>query len=135
MTKEQLDAIRRRAEAATEGPWEADDRGEGKRVIPRPRFRIMAPKSKRRMVPACLWDEGSGPACYDADFIAHSRQDVPALLAYIDRLHEVENAARDYKAMVDNFLAGGITGEQEWDNVPALVLSNILAALAEWRGK
>lgn len=57
-----LDAIRARAEAATEGPWFAWDRAVGWNIV------ITRPE--------------------DAAFIAAARTDVPALLAEVERLRE-----------------------------------------------
>ncbi len=87
MTPEQFAEIRARCEAATPGPWQAHHRhvhcspsddeqsGLGLEVTgpPEPTLRGMY---------ACA---------ADANFIAHSRADVPALLAYIA---ELEEAAR-----------------------------------------
>lgn len=83
-----LDEIRERAEKATKGPWFVEkfyheeqeyqeyiksaavvhDNGTSLRVITR--------------------NDWSNPVVTDLEFIAHAREDVPRLLAYIDKLHE-----------------------------------------------
>src|SRR5690606_5031629 len=101
-----LDAIRERAEAATPGPWEAREGDlEGKPASEYVRtllanrerdettsgrlFLTLAPnpidpERGATVVPALT---GDGPqAEANATFIAHTRTDVPALLAEVDRL-------------------------------------------------
>jgi hypothetical protein len=70
MTTNKLDltAIRKRAESATEGPWEWD---ESSNCIDAPGFEV------------CI-----DAMNHDAEFIAHARQDVPALIAEVERLRE-----------------------------------------------
>lgn len=95
MTDEELDVIRQRAAKATRGPWLADDQVED----------WVAP-SKRHVgvyVRFYQWNgrlnhvsfvtarrvghpNGSLRPIADADFIAHAREDIPALLAEIARL-------------------------------------------------
>lgn len=83
-----LDAIEARCDAATPGPWHAtgrdDDPGdEGWRVngggVPG--------SASERAVAAC--PTYSRHAAQDMAFIAHSRTDVPALVAEVDRLREL----------------------------------------------
>ena len=87
-----LEAIKARAAAATEGPWEWDDPGIGQHWS--------CPKPWMEVVNA---DVACGPYCYggsvrpiesaaDGQFIAHAREDIPALVAEVERLR----AARDY---------------------------------------
>lgn len=84
MTREELAAIRERAEKSTPGPW-----------VRRGQWIVGGDKG---------WDEVLAPDdvecglyCYggtsrielseeDADFIAHAREDIPALLTHIDEL-------------------------------------------------
>lgn len=82
MSELDLAAIRERAESATPGPWVA---------IPNVR-------------PAVVSDDGDGywtdvadafEEEADAEFVAHAREDVPALLAEVDRLRD---AAEDREA-------------------------------------
>jgi hypothetical protein len=80
-----LDAIEARAEAATEGPWWPEGKVIGGWRI-YARDREQAPDftevgSVREVF------VGTGQHDADADFIAHARTDVPALLAEVRRLH------------------------------------------------
>lgn len=71
LTAEQIEAIRNRAEAATEGPW---NYGFAYGIIV---------ESKTTEVVA----EECGVIRYpDAEFIAEARTDIPALLAEVERL-------------------------------------------------
>ena len=77
-----LDAIRRRCDATTEGPWLANVDGYGEGLMP------VIPETVLRNPTR----EESKQAWIDAAFIAHAREDVPALLARVAELM-VENAA------------------------------------------
>jgi hypothetical protein len=72
-----LDAIRQRCDQATSGPWksyvEGRDHDSGSSFI------MTSGKDI----------ELSGATVADQDFIAHARQDVPQLLAEIERLKRV----------------------------------------------
>lgn len=95
MTDEQLAAIRARCDAATPGPFEVWMHGEnaGWDVIRR--------AGLIGYVLLCVVSEKSL-----ADFIAHARTDIPALLAEIEHLRaEIATAARYFKAGV------ALTGE------------------------
>ncbi len=82
LTNDQLEAIRKRAEKATEGPWKVYDeycdtveREEDGECIAR-----IASRDKRND---------------DMEFITHARTDIPKLLAEIDRLHGILHDARE----------------------------------------
>ena len=83
MTREQLDAIRARVEAATLGPWEA--------VTPK-RYAAVRSDAERCYVytqgkiPADTHPDTVARQQRDAQFIASAREDVPALLAEVERL-------------------------------------------------
>lgn len=85
-----LDAIHARCEKATPGPW------------------FCEPEHQRDTRPADTYDV-LGPEGYlaanqehpDADFIAHARTDVPALLDEIKRLRELNARAQ---ALLDGYL-------------------------------
>ena len=90
MTPEELKACRERAEAATPGPWEMSRRddvmgGFDYFVEAGPLCVAVAAEDARPT-------RGMG-AKRDAAFIAHARQDVPRMLATIDKLRE--DAAAD----------------------------------------
>ena len=85
LTQSELEAIAKRAEVATEGPWKWDVEERG------------------------LWNDDQNVACVvsikgetwfdmhetDADFIAHAREDIPRLLAEIRRLKTIVNNVRE----------------------------------------
>lgn len=76
-----IDAIRARCEAATPGEWKEEPNLGG---VPC----VIAPSQNRAI--AELYRAHDGQSCVDADFIAHARQDIPALLAEVDRLREAQ---------------------------------------------
>jgi hypothetical protein len=85
-----LDEIRARAEAATPGPWHLD----GRSICADVEISHDGPvDGKWRKTVACsvgAWLSGR-PTDTDAEFIAHAREDVPALLALVESL-TAENA-------------------------------------------
>jgi hypothetical protein len=85
MTGEELAAIRERAESATQGPWEQPAYPVGDMV-----YRL-TDRSPDGLIAKC-----ERPT--DADFIAHARTDIPALLAELDRLRLV--MARSYADVI-----------------------------------
>jgi len=105
-----LDPIRQREQAATEGPWGWFDGSDYTDVVAD--YQSTGPGSYqcRQQVARVEadWyfdnpqhedqdeDDASEQACADADFIAHARQDVPALLAEIERLRAQLAASRDH---------------------------------------
>ena len=78
-----LDAIRKRAEAATKGPWY---RGEGYEQSKRGNY--VASESNGLIICAEQDDTDCVLSTEDAEFIAKAREDVPALLAEVERLKE-----------------------------------------------
>jgi hypothetical protein len=103
VTKEQLEAIRKRAEAATAAKiseWYVDD--EYSNVVVRDAW-------------DCELIAQGIPKLEDAEFIAHARKDVPALLAEIDRLRgnlrtiEVLTTCGDTKDFAKRALANEAT--------------------------
>lgn len=78
VSREQLDEIRKRCEAATPGPWvsylEDRDQLSGESFI----ARGANPAEEDLYL--------SGATDHDIEFIAHARQDIPVLLAEIERL-------------------------------------------------
>ena len=89
LSEKEIEAIRKRAEMATEGPWQKDGAID-----------IHSPNGTEV---AAAW---GGYA--DQEFIAHAREDIPKLLAEIDRLNselskysqsEFENMCEDWYAL------------------------------------
>ncbi len=88
-----LDAIEARAEAATPGPWREPKNGLGLG------WTIFPKNSKGWSIATC--DSGT-----DADFIAHARTDVPALVAELRVAREVVEAACQLVADEESQLGG-----------------------------
>ena len=78
-----LAEIRARVEAATEGPWEAFGTTVGAFTGPGDCggcSGLLSPEHE----PSCYWSEIAGASEPDAEFIAASRTDLPALLAAVE---------------------------------------------------
>ena len=72
-----LDEIRQRTEAATDGPWERFDTPDYAEI------HVLGGK-EAGFLPVALAGEA-----YNANFIAHAREDIPYLLSEVDRLNKV----------------------------------------------
>lgn len=72
LTNADMAEIKKRAEAATEGPWNKFP------IVDNDEFVVIGGD----MVAETVYEEA------DATFIAHARQDVPALLAEVERLRK-----------------------------------------------
>ncbi len=86
LTKEELEEIAKRAEAATPGPWETHDEeaNVGEAWVRRAVTFPVKSFSEKSIV-------GSSIDIATAEFIAHARTDIPALLAHIAGLEaEIE---------------------------------------------
>ncbi|MGE7271417.1 hypothetical protein ACQKK5_08155 [Brevibacillus panacihumi] len=83
MSTEQLAATRERAERATEGPW---------RVVPDTIGGIPIFDVRDRL------DRSLVHTVEDAEFIAHARTDIPALLTEITRLRTALSEMAEYEA-------------------------------------
>jgi len=102
MTDEELQAIEQRAEAASQGPWTLFGAGNA----------CVYADSEGSIVASCGLCVGRPRDGRNAEFIAHARADVPALLGEIRRLRE------DNERMTQNAVAA----ERE----------RIAAALEKW---
>lgn len=83
-----IDAIRARAEAATPGPWEWNTerfKGGWSGITGKDNAEILFPNHCNDGDDGYAWFEDF-PNDADAAFIAHAREDIPALLAEVDRL-------------------------------------------------
>lgn len=74
LTNAEIEAIRKRAQAATEGPWQLADTYDGAWIL----------DSDDDII------SGTVSRIVDAEFIAHARTDIPKLLAEIERLRKFE---------------------------------------------
>lgn len=95
LSKEQLQAIRERCEAATPGEWKVSVdyvyKIDGDREI---------------LIADC-------PNVHDAAFVAHAREDIPALLAEVERLEEENQRLRGALEKIEN-LARHHTDNPDW---------------------
>lgn len=87
MTTPDYAAIRARLDAATPGPWEADDPIDGDSVVMVPGLSCLG------HCPDCGTRAGFDPG--DADLIAHAPADLAALLVENQRLRDAIQAVRD----------------------------------------
>jgi hypothetical protein len=96
MDETRLREIEERAKAATPGPWrtrvdDIDDWGQVRGLGPDGRMWTVAMARAGRFVSseeedACRWPSKADPYGHNAEFIAHAREDVPALVEEIRRL-------------------------------------------------
>ncbi|MCG5252570.1 ead/Ea22-like family protein [Brevibacillus agri] len=108
ITPEELAAIRERAERATPGRWS---------IAGRPPCVVSNPTGPREVI--CVGQdsnvEGQRDNWDDMQFIAHAREDIPKLLAEIERLQSVIRGVRsianefDYMSILGylDYLDGG----------------------------
>lgn len=87
MTKEQIDAIASRATAAERGPWEALNGGDNETSTfidgPEGDVLIRDSRGSGHLREDYVWIEKP-----NAEFIAHAREDIPALLAEVRLLRD-----------------------------------------------
>lgn len=107
--REELAAIRERAEAATEGPW-VDGMGTHGNPADGPEFcevRTTPTDDHTRGITIAELDLVQA-AAQDAEFIAHARADVPRL---VDALEAVLETADEWAASP----AVGASSEEQWE--------------------
>jgi hypothetical protein len=115
-----LDAITARAEAATPGPWTKFPEGPTPPVVamlnqpPGPLYVC----TERGVEPSDLAEP-------DADFIAHARADVPALVSELRAAREVVEAAAGFSAFMNEDAE-----DLQW---PDEQLADLAASLAAYR--
>lgn len=98
LSRERIEEIAARAEAATEGPWEVGGGGGAHMDGTRDWYTVDCPWNERTKYRIGL----AAMQLPEAEFVAHAREDVPALLAHIAaleaeiaRLRAVVKAARE----------------------------------------
>ena len=97
-----LEAIKARVAAATEGPWEWDDTTIGQHWS-HPEPRAVVVDDEVSCMDYC-YGGSSNPIKSDADgqFIAHAREDIPALVVEVERLRaQLDNPRDEYHTMVE----------------------------------
>lgn len=94
MSQEQLDAIQARAEVAERGPWEVTNGGDNGTSTfiegPDGDVLIRNMRGHGHLSEEYVWIEEP-----TAQFIAHAREDIPALLAEVDRLRALTAVTED----------------------------------------
>ena len=121
-----LEAIKARANAATEGPW-------GARELPQ-MVRGASATLHSAHGTGEVWsvefspEIGSTVSIPDAEFIAAARQDIPALLAEVERLSGIVDRVREVHAPIDalntrynqvqKVCTGCGTDDGNWQNWP-----------------
>lgn len=80
LTTQELEAIRKRAEQATEGAWEMDITDDGNTM----EFSVTFDVDNY----AAIMCDSVLDSLATADFIANARTDIPKLLAEVDRLND-----------------------------------------------
>jgi len=109
-----LASIEARANAATEGPWEQGHNWDASQWI-------KGGSGGRKFRPSSDTSYGWVPTTADAEFIAHARTDVPALLALV----------RDQQAKLDRVLElAHWAGKRGWQIAPATLRNTINEASA-----
>lgn len=108
-----LDAIKARAEAATEGPWRLDGPwwidDPSDPDCPAALAMVTGPGRVGIMVP-----ERTDANDADAEFIAHARTDVPALVAEVERLQAVVARVEALAVTVDNRMMATAKPAEIW---------------------
>jgi len=99
-----LEMIRLRADAATDGPWSRHE------------FDHAAILEGQRVIASMMWD---GQEDANAEFIARSRGDVPALLAAVEAVRAIHVPSEDHPEghfpyCVGCYAAGGYDGAPPW---------------------
>ena len=119
-----LDEIEARANAATPGPWEADGSAH-----------VLTAGNTATFVARCADPDGSDAGVPDAEFIAHARTDVPALLDALEkvlRLHPrvvVLHADPEFGRMEDDAICGACIVNHEPADWPCPTVEAITTAL------
>jgi len=140
MTDEELAAIKARAEAATPGPWEcrnaAGTRHDG--IVTRI-HRVRQRHTSGPTGPSALLVESDNHAlgCDQEDanteFIAHAREDIPALLAELLAWREIGRAVAD--AMPQSRYTAWFTPPRIKGVTIEGLAQNFIELDAEWRAK
>ncbi|ATW60863.1 hypothetical protein SEA_BENTHERDUNTHAT_93 [Gordonia phage BENtherdunthat] len=102
MSELDLDAIEARARAATPGPWEFHDEDihrnpwVTRKIVrdnePYHELNVLKVRMARHARDECCWP----PTSTDAEFIAHARTDVPALVSRVRELEAIIRRVAEY---------------------------------------
>jgi hypothetical protein len=110
-----LDAIKARANAATPGPWSGDPTGTvcaDADLIPDPKGGEILPADGPMEVAECYRNERPDERARNAEFIARAREDVPALLAQVERFEAARaNLQRNAEVLADELVQASAARE------------------------
>lgn len=128
--RETLARIRKQANAATEGPWEADPFTwkPGHPVPPSEWLGIEATGPVKGEVARIRLNDDEADADADAEFIAAARTDVPRLVAALDAVLDLADRLDAEAATLYNF-SGGMSDESEWLEATATRIRTALAGV------
>lgn len=145
MNQQQLDEIKARAEKATPGPWRAGDckpyspnqkspfDDYGAEITAPQQDKDKSPEYPTIVVEGGAQDEQGGAVGVllpqDADFIARARQDIPALIAEVERLRQEIDQAE--KKALDYY----VSREELRDEVERLTRAMSLSGVADTMAK
>jgi len=139
MTKQELEAIWARCEAATPGPWNYDERINCVAVYAGEKMDCLSGFNSRcivyvhsNLVDGRYW-ELSEQKCRDAYFVANSRTDIPALLAEVERLQAENAELLGYAKGMCTACAHRKSGS-EWDKYCVACLNSDKSKW-QWRGE
>lgn len=116
MTPEKLNEIKARADRATPGPWTLDEDYRDKEITGGVENTYLDSRTGKRRL-AYIWDTDTKAGKNDAEFIAHARTDIPALLQVIEILQAenqmlvsaCQNVLEDAKARPGAYLYADLT--------------------------
>ncbi|MFV8250225.1 hypothetical protein [Bdellovibrio bacteriovorus] len=95
MTKQQLDEIKQRVEAATEGPWMVTKADDFPQLYKLPLYKGCCGLENDEIKTAICYPDGRMNES-NSDFIAHARTDIPALLEHIESLQGQLNTEKKH---------------------------------------
>ena len=128
--RDELDQIRQRADAATDGPWEADGT-EVSQHWSRPQPWETVASSEVACMAYCYGGSARGiEREADAEFIAASRTDVPCLVAALTAVLDAQEVIVQGIGH-EVYAAGSIDPEECTEECPACALDEMYAAITE----
>lgn len=119
----ELDAIRARADAATPGPWSARNRSSDGIEDAFLGFEIDGPPDATR---------GQFARRADAEFMAHARTDIPALLEHIEAQTREIAALKELRKRVDEAEIA-LLSDNNAESIPTSVVRSNFAHI--WHGQ
>lgn len=111
MTPDELAAIKARTDAASEGPWEADE------------WEI----NGAEWVAETYDPDDHGKSRVNGNFIAHARQDVPALLAEVERLTQHSTTLNTIAFLIAQALGDVTPGADHVEGNPLELAERLIA--------